>query len=801
MDERIVRSLRLSLLGTSLIAGLALVGDGAEAGCLAPTDRVIDVSGTIGPLWGNEEGTLLYTRRPFAGAEESLVTRRLSGATEVVANGGQVNDFFVGGEREIWAGFHAGTLNDDDDAAFVASTTLPDDPDTFVNEGIPRRGVYARRSGSLERIARFGDESPVLGGGGQPLPFGSFFDAIPHDRDGGELIVTFSGDLGTPLSPDGRIGYFSWSDQTDVIRPILVEGDFVVTVGETVTSLGRLRGNARGDLAFFAGTKSDPQDDLEMESLGLFVRPEGATSVRTLFFQESGSPAPGGGTFRALHDFDLDDQGVIVFAATLRNAPAGSGLFRAAPPLYEPEALLFEGDATSLGGNLGRFSAAKVRVNSNGEAFVSLPFDDDTAFEALIRFDPDSTTPDELGNPRDLLGIATLGTGRIGYQNLEETRRIFVANPDVEGPTDFRLGKVDLKNLATFDADSIKFEGAFRLPSPGVDEGPAAFRTTGNRLVTPSGAFEGDDLTHVAEVTLQVSSGPGNTYVFELDRDGEAAGFSYNGRDEQGPRLKVDGTGRKAVWSGKYSAGRVKLILDLDRETFKLIVKRASLRESFDAVGFEIAFTLRTEADVLAGRQGGDAYFHYDAVFNASQPGLRNGRRVRSKGENPPGGLLFVDDLRVKRKLKTRKGVAAPDVEFDNVDVAGTIRLCAGATPPQTPTIRATIAVGDLLIEDVELKRRGKSGSRYGYKSAKGALPVVKITIDAERGDFKVKAKKATPIGGLPDADFSGADPENDPNEELHGISVPVTVRFTRVYEATYDVTVKRRRKAKIFER
>ena len=314
------------------------------------------------------------------------------------------------------------------------------------------------------------------------------------------------------------------------------------------------------------------------------------------------------------------------------------------------------------------------------------------------------------------------------------------------------------------------------------------------------GTFTGNELRHIAEVELALSTGPGNTYTFRLDRDGSAASFAYNGRDEEGPAVRVDRDGRRAVWSGKYSAGRIKLTVDLERGTYSLIVKKASLRESFDAQGFRIVFGLRTEEDVAQARTGDDALYHYEAVFNASQPDLANGRRVVSKGENPPGGLLFVDDLMVKRKLKTRKGVAEPTVTDDTVNLSGTIRLCAGATPPQTPTIQATIQVGDLLIDDVQMQRRGRSGSRYAFKSAKGVTPVVRISLDAVTGAFKVTAKKVPPLSQLPNADFAGGDADNDPNREMQGIGVPVTVRFTRVYEASYDVGVTRRRKARVFQ-
>ena len=110
---------RLTLaIGAALAAAVLGLPGGAGAGCLAPSDALVD-GAAVGPFWGNEGGFLVYSR-DLTGSNATLVRRDPLGGRETLAEVGVRNEFFVGLDRETWAQFHAGTINSDGDVAFVA---------------------------------------------------------------------------------------------------------------------------------------------------------------------------------------------------------------------------------------------------------------------------------------------------------------------------------------------------------------------------------------------------------------------------------------------------------------------------------------------------------------------------------------------------------------------------------------------------------------------------------------------------------------------------------------------------------
>ena len=105
---------------------------------------------------------------------------------------------------------------------------------------------------------------------------------------------------------------------------------------------------------------------------------------------------------------------------------------------------------------------------------------------------------------------------------------------------------------------------------------------------------------------------------------------------------------------------------------------------------------------------------------------------------------------RAARRRAGRLRVASRVAEqrADALGLDGTLRSCAGSTPPGTPGLAAEIQVGDLVLTNLEMKRRGRSGSRYRYKSAKGTTPAVRFDIDGE--------EHTTTLGVLKDPTSSG---------------------------------------------
>lgn len=778
----------------------------AEAGCLAPADTTIDAARALGPLWGNDEGTLLYAA-DATGSAPDLLLREAGASSEAVAEFGDSNEFFVGTEVERWAAFHSGTVNGAGDVAFVASTTIDDDPQTIEDESLARRGAYARRGNILRRLGRFGLDSPILDVFGGRVPWGSFFDAVALGREGADpLRVVVTAQIG---APDGRIGLFRWEEGDAEPSPLVMTGD-PSPAGGAFSSIGRVRGNEAGDLFLAAQTRLSPGDPA---APGLFLFDRNGGRTRILRFGTEGDPAPGGGRFGLLADLDVDGAGGVVFCAGITGGPGGSGLFRAAPPLYQPEALLRQGDGTPLGGTFDSFTTAVVRADEDGSVGLLVPLSDDVGGSGLFTLPAGSTDLVPLVTVKSPIAAASLGGGRMAYQDERTTHAVVPADGTDEGPTDFRVVKVDLRNAVARRADSIAFDGRFRLPPWGTGAGeapPAVFRTTGIEKTTPTATFSGTALTRVAEVRVQVSESPGQMFAFGIDDpDGSPKGrvsvydvntFGTESNPLSGTvsRLSVAKTGDAATWTFRTVTGPGSFSVDLARGTFRLRLSRGDVRPSFEARNFRVALTLRTAADVTGQRTGALAFFHRAVRLDADQPSFGSGRRVRSKGERLPGGTLFVDTLRIDRKLA---GGAVPQGDSDKVTLSGTLRTCPGATPPVTPTIVADVAVGDLVLSSVEMKRAGRSGSRYRGASAPGAPFAWKLDLDAVKGSFSFRAVGADPISQCVDADFSGGSGPNDSRQTVGGMTVPVTVRFARVYEATYGVPVVRRPGGKVFER
>lgn len=777
----------------ALAAVTALAAPVVRAGCLAPSDAVVDGAGAVGVFWGNAAGELLYVRN-ITGNAPQLVLRPVGGASLIVAEAGTRNDFSVDGSPETWEAFHSGTINSDGDLAFVASTSLEDDPQTPENEALARRGAYARRSNSLFEIGRFGSPSPVRGGLGQEIPWGSFFDAAAERRSpGGFARIVFSAQLG---APDGRIGIFRWEEETFEVTPLVLQGDPSPS-GGTISTIARTRANEQGDIAFFALSQVG-QDTVP----GLFLARDDGSRLRLVRLGLSGDAAPGGGSFSILNDFGVADDGTVVFAATLANGPARTGLFRATPPTFTPEVIVREGDATPLGGTFGSFEPAKVRVTPAGEIVLGVRLSEDVGGEGVFSMPAGGADLLPLANPDSSLAVASLGSGAAAYQTPNETHTVVPADGDEEGPNDFRVTKLDVKNKVPLKQDSIRFAGAFRLPPVGdgpgetapVVVGPGAFERH-----APDRTWSGEELIRIREVVVNVSQSPGNNFVFGIDDTG-AGSLTFNGIPQGAPKVKQASDGSSATWKFRSNVGRGKLTVDLADGTFDLRLSQGTINPSFEPAGFRVGFTLRTEDDVDADRDDEESFFHYRFPVGAEEKPFGRGRRIVSGGESVAGGTLFVDDLTVKRKLKVSKGQASPDVDSDRVQLNGTLRICPGGTPPGTPGLVADVRVGDLVLDGVALSRRGKSGSRYRYKSAKGATPSVVFDLDVVKGTFSLKAKKAAPLTQLVDADFSGGSAGNDSGQDVGGMTLPFELSVERVYEGSFDVPMTRKKGGKVFQ-
>lgn len=794
---------RAALRAAVAAAALALAsvrGGPADAGCLAPADSQIDGAGVLGPFAGNDEGTLLYAVDPPGTSAPRLVRREIDSLPETVAVVGESNEFDAGLGNEVWTAFHGGSVNRRGDFTLIASTTGEDDPQTPTNEGLARRGVYVRRGNTDYRLGRFGEPSPIFDLFGGRVPWGAFFDAVPLARaDIEPLRAVFSGQVG---APDGRIGIFTWTEGDAEPAPLVLVGDPSPS-GGTFQAIGRLRANEAGDLVFL-GVTAVSQSAASVPGLFLFDRNGGR--ARLVRFGTSGDDAPGGGTLSLLGDFDVDGDGGVVFASALTGGGAPSGLFRAPAPTYVRERIAVEGDPTPLGGTFESFLSATVRVDEDGGAVVLAPVSQDIGGAALFTLPAGGGETQPLVAVRGARAAASLGAGRVAYQTDETTRRVLPADGSDEGPKDFRVALVDLKNSVPLRRDGITFSGRFRLPAWGGGAGeapPAVFSTTGVTREIPGGRYAGDELTKVAEVRVLVSDAPGQEFVFGFSgTDADPKGtLSINGLSGTVTRLKLGRTRDQAVWTFQAVLGKGSFSADLAKGTFDLRLSQGNVLPSFDATSFRVAFTLRTDDDVAASRTGDDAFFHRAIRLAADQPNFGTGRRVRSRGERLPGGTFFVDALRVDRTLRVVKGVAAPTVTSDRISVSGTLRTCPGATPPATPTLGADVTVGSFALPGISMRRIGRRGSKYTASSAKGAKPSWRVDLDVVKGTFRLAAAGVPPLPQCVDADFSPSPAVNGADVPVGGMSVPVAVRFARVYEAADDIAVVRRPGGRVFER
>ncbi len=792
---------KLALLTPAIVALGALVlvqgtSPVATAGCLAPSDQIIDAANVLGPFWANRSGELLYAR-DLTGQAATLFRRDAGGGNELLAEEGTRNDFQIGFERETWGNFHAGTINDLGDVAFIASTTIPDDPATGVNEGLSQRGMYLQRGNTLYKIGRRGGESPILDAFGGPIPWGSFFDCTAEDRtDQNRAQAIFLAQVG---APDGRFGVFRWSEDDFTTTPLLMQGEPAPS-GGTFTAILRTRANQVGDVAFFGQTQAVQDGDT---AAGLFLLLDDGTKARVVTFGVDGDPTPNGGTFAILNDFSIDDQRIVHFSATVNGGARPSGLYRAEPPLYTPETVLRDGDPTPLGGEYLSFEFAKVRSAPDGEVVIGVELSNDIGGEGVFVIPAGGGPATPLANVDTTLAVAALGDGSAAFQTTSETHVVRPAEGDEEGPNDFRIARLDVKNKVPLRADTIRFSGSFRLPQIGDGVGeiaPPVLGAVSQERFTTDRAWANGELTRIGQVRVALSSGPGNDFAFGIDNAGNPT-MKFNGNGQDPPKLKVASDGSSATWSFKIVAGRGKFTLDLEDQTFDLKLSQGSISPSFIATGFRVLFTLQTPADIAAGRDAETALFHHDLRINAEQVQFGSGSRVRSGGGGIDGGTLFVDAVAVKRKLKVPKGQAAPQVTSDTVQMSGTLVICPGATPPATPSLSADVTLGDLVLDDVQLVRRGRSGSRYRYKSPRGETPAVTFDLDVIKGTFRLKASKLDPLSGLLDADFSGASAGNVSTADVAGLVLPFSLRVDRVYEGAFDVPVVRRRGGKTFSR
>lgn len=799
-SEIAATSLLAAALATLLLATLGAPRT-AGAGCLAPRDIVVDVDGTAGPFWGNDRGDLLYTQILFRNLSNEHFALRLrlgAGGSELLAEEHGSTGAFLGTETERYVAFHGGATNDAGDVVFVASTAADDDDaNTPENETIARRGLFYRRGGTRQRIARFGEPSPVLDGMSNAIPWASIFDATPSDRNPTFAQVIFSAQLD---QPDGRTGLFVWDEASQVVTPLVLEGD-VGPEGGVFSAFGRTRINGGGDAAFFALE----QIGAGLPEAGLYLREKGGAVVRVAEFGAGGEAAPTGERLSLLKDFDVDDAGVVTFVSVLADGSHPAGVFRRSPA-GALESLMLEGDDSLLGGRYLDVSRAQVRATGGGQAVVGVPLTDDIGGDGVFLFEQGALSPIPLASTDTLISVAALGQGGAAYQVVDATHTVVPASGLEEGPTDFRVSKVDLKNNIRLGTDALRFDGRITLPpfpAQPSDPGPASFRTSGVSVLAPDREFTGDDLLRVARVTVKVSDHPGNAYVFGLSDGGASPSgtYSYNGAAGPAPKVKLGRSGRSAAWNFKGDNGRGRFTLDLETGLFSLRVAKANLRESFFATDFLVELTLQSEDDVGAGRTGDQAWFHRSVVLDGDQPNFGQGLRVRSKGERVTGGTVFVDGLTVKRKLKVKKGVAAPDVTSDAVVLDGTLRLCPGSTPPTTPTLAGHFQVGDADFDGISLARIGRTGAKYRFKSAKGAVPALDLFVDVVGGRFRAKVKNAPPLSQLVDADFSGGTPTNGPQDTVGGMTLPIVLDVARVYAVSLDVPMTRQRGGKIFSR
>lgn len=768
-----------------LVAALLAAPSTGEGGCLAPSDTTIDVGLGSGPLSGNDAGSLFYARQGLSG-HPTLVLRTPDGAKEDVAVEADPNEFYVGLLRERWDVFYSGTVNATDDLAFVAATKLPDDPQTPQNEATSRRGVYARSGRTMYEVARYGNASPIRDVFNVPVPWGSLFDAIAADRDtSGFLRVVFSGQVAGTL--DHRTGLFRWNEATpNVATPALLAGDSSPSGGSFV-SFGRLRGNGPGDAVFFGVTQltsSSPQVP------GLYLLGADGSKARVVKFGTAGDDAPGGGTFGIAGDFDVDDAGVVYFTATIQSGQSGpnpTALFRAKPPNYTPETIVSAGDATPIAGTYGSFAGAAVRANASGEIVVSVPLSDDVGGDGIFSVAPDGTQLQAIVAVPEAIAVAAVGPSRAAYQTEDAVRIVIPSDGSEEGPTDFRITNVDLKNSVPLRSDSIKFEGRLLLPPWGTLP-PATFRGDATRF-TPSQSLTGAALARIAEVKVSVSASPGNNFILGIAGPDAApvGSVKFNGQPQTMKKLTISADGSSATWSFTGNPGPGSLNVNLAAGTFRLSVSAATIQPSYDAFNFRVALVLRSEEDVIQARPDDQSYFRQDFRLNAKQPRFGGGRRVTSKGETTPGGTVFVDALKITRS-PAKGGKSASDL----VQMSGTLRLCPGASAPATPRINATLRLGSFVLDNVSMERVGRTSA---YRHAASG---VDLRLDLAKATFTLKASSA-PLTDLV-APVQGS-ATNGPERTVGGMHLDFTLSIPRVYEVSYPIAVVRLPGGKVFTR
>jgi len=764
------------------LAALLLAPASGRGGCLAPTDTVIDTGVGSGPLWGNDAGSMLYVRQA-AGGKPALVLRPAGGPSEDIAVGGDVNDFLVGSSRERWDTFYSGTINDTDDLAFVAATMIPDDPNTSVNEAALRRGAYARSGRSLYELGRLGKPSPIVDPIDGPVPWGTFSDAVAASRDDTDrLRVIFSAQLAGVI--DHRSGLFRWSEASVATStPALLTGDPSPS-GGTFVSFGRLRGNAAGDAVFFAVTQLTPTSP---QVAGLYLLRADGAAARLVKFGTDGDAAPGGGSFALAADFDVDDAGVVAFAATVAGGARATALYRATPPTYVPELVLSEGDETPIGGTYGSFARTTVRTNATGEMVLLAPLSDDIGGSGLFTVPAGSAQAQPLVATATAVAAAAIGAGRAAYDTDTAVHVVAQSDGTVEGPTDFRIVAVDMRNAEAGASDSISFSGRFRL-APWAAAAPATFRGDVTRF-TPAASLTGPALAKIAEVKVSVSSSPGNNFAFGIGGTDAApvGSVQYNSSAQTVKKLSVSADGNVAKWTFSGVPGPGSFAIDLAKGTFKLSVASARINGSYLASNFRVALVLRTADDVAQAHLDAQSFFHGDFRINGKQPRFGTGLRVTTNGEGTPGGTVFLDSLRVTRT--PAKGTTAAK---DLIQAAGILRMCPGTAAPATPKITATLHVGSFALDGITMTRVGKSLA-YRY-TASG----VDFKVDLAKSTFSLKAV-TPPLSGL--ADPVAGSPTNAPQLTVGGMSIPFTLSIPRVYESSFDVGIVRLPGGKVFQR
>jgi len=770
-----------SVLVLPLAAGLAFVPASGRAGCLAPKDFAVDVGIGSGPLWGNDSGSLLCVRIGGTG-RRSLGLRSPTGTVDDVAYVGDATGFYVGSSSSTWDGFTSGTINADGDAAFVASTAASDDPATTLDESGLHRGTYARKGGTMFELARFGADSPVRDLANQFVPWGSSFDVVAADRDDlGYLTAVFSAQVAG--ESDHRLGLFRWSEASSAVSAAVLAGDPSPS-GGTFVSIGRLRGNGPGDAAFFAVTNVTETTSIP----GIFLLHRDGSLARVVKFGTAGDAAPGGGAFAIAGDFDIDDAGVIVFAATLQGAPRRTGLFRAAPPTYAPEALLAEGEVSPLAGTYGSFAGSVVRVNASGESLVSVPMSDDIGGDGLFSVPSGSTIPVPLILLDESISVAAIGAGSAAYMTPNQIRVVVPEDGSDAGPTDFRIVNLDVRNVPAGARDVITFEGRFLLP-PWDVKPPATFRADVPRL-TPTQSLAGDAVTKIAQAKVIVSSGDGNNFTLGVGgADASPVGScAFNGQTQSLRKLIVKSDGSSATWMFAGVPGPGTLVVDLAAGKFKLTVTSALIHPSYDAANFRVGFILRSADDVAQARPDDQSYFWRDFRIKGQQPSFGGGRRVTSKGDGTPGGTVFLDSLKVSRKPASGAKPAT-----DTVQLAGVVRLCPGTVAAPTPLVPASIHVGGFRLDGITLKRVGKRGLSYRY-----AAPGVDFRVDLVKSTFSLKAA-APALADLVDPVPGSA--TNSASAAVGGMKLGFWLNISHVYDASFDVPVVRLKGGKVFQR